>query len=68
MKTPLEYHAEMIAVQNALEGLYHNIALRWPLPSQTPQDLADEILRLYQRKFDPPKRDIDDKPLIDELL
>lgn len=63
-----EAHAAITELESALHDVYHSITGNWPLPTMTPRDLANEIIRRYQRAIDPPRRDVDDGRLGEELL
>lgn len=68
MQTPIELLAELTVTRTALEELYHDVTGRWPLPTMTVRDITDAIRTAYQRLQNPPQRDSDNRPLIDELL
>lgn len=63
-----EAHAAITELESALHVTYHHVTGVWPLPTLTPRDLADEIIRRYDRAIDPPRRDSDDGRLGEELL
>ena len=43
-------YQESIETRAALETLYYDIVGRWPLPSATPRDMADEIRAAHNRQ------------------